>query len=65
MDQMCRTPAVGAVRGSEMHIAAASGDTSVDALALDDRQGLDDPLRIIRTHWGLGLVDLVRAGSRP
>ena len=64
MDQMCRNPAVGAVRGSEMHIAAASGDAPEDALALDDRQGLaGDPLRIIRLHWGLSPADSARRRS--
>jgi hypothetical protein len=39
-----------------MHIAAASGDASEDALALDDRQGLaGDPLRILRLHWASAL----------
>ncbi len=67
MDQIAETPAVGAVRGSEMHIAAASGDASEDALALDDRQGLaGDPLRILRLHWGLSLADRRRSeGRRP
>lgn len=61
MHQIIETPAVGAVRGSEMHIAAASGDASEDALALDDRQGLaSDPLRIIRLHWGLCPLELGR-----
>jgi hypothetical protein len=61
MEQKGETPAVGAVRGSEMHIAAASGDASKDALAHDDRQGLaGDPLRILRLHWGLCSLDLGR-----
>jgi hypothetical protein len=45
MDPIVETRAVGAVRGSEMHIAAASSDASEDALAHNDRQGLaGDPL---------------------
>jgi hypothetical protein len=28
-------------------------------------QGRFDPLRIIRTHWGIDAADLVRAGRRP
>ena len=62
MRQIGETPAVGRIRGSEMHIAAVSGDASENALALDDRQGLaGDPLRILRLHgasalsnWGGG-----------
>ena len=61
MVQIGETPAARAVRGSEMHIAAASGDATEDALALDDRQGLaGDPLRILRLHWGLRPLELGR-----
>ncbi len=46
MAQIGETPAVGRIRGFEMHIAAVSGDASENALALDIRQDLGDPLRI-------------------
>ena len=58
------TPVVGTIRGSEMHIAAASGDASENALALDDRQGLaGDPLRILRLRWGIGPAGLAQTGQ--
>ena len=57
MDPIVETPAVGAVAGSEMHIAAGSGDVSQDALAPHHRQDPDDPLRILRLHWGLCPLD--------
>jgi hypothetical protein len=65
MHQITETPAVGAVRGSEELTNAGWLGASEDAFALDDRQDLGDPLRIIRTHWGLGLADLMRAGGCP
>jgi hypothetical protein len=60
--QTDETPAVGAVPGSEMHIAASSGDTSENVLPL--RTGQEppgDPLQILRTHWG----DDVPTSFRP
>jgi hypothetical protein len=51
--------AIGADLRSEMRIAATSGDVSDDAIALDRRQGgTEDPLRLIRMHWGFGPADL-------
>ena len=52
--QTDETPALGAFPGSEMHIAASSGDSSENALSLL-RSGQEvgcDPLRILRAHWG-------------
>ena len=52
MLQKHETQAVGAVLGSEMHFAAGSSDASEDDTCKLFGQGLDDPLRILRTHWG-------------
>jgi hypothetical protein len=64
MCQLQETPAVGAVRGSEIHIAAASGDASENAPTSRHRQDRDDGLRILRLHWGLDSTDLPRAEGR-
>jgi hypothetical protein len=63
MSEKTEAPAaVHAVRGSEEFIAAASGDASEEALTIDNRQGLGDPLRILRLHWGISAADLAQAG---
>ena len=65
MRQINETPAVGAVRGSEMHIAAGSSDTSRYLLTPNTRQGFHVDLRIVRLRLGNGSADLVRSGRRP
>jgi hypothetical protein len=59
MDQMCRTLALAAVRGSEEFVATGSGDASKNALAHNDRQGLAGD-SLTRPHRGMSPADPAR-----